>query len=264
MKTRIKIGLAFCFVLVCVSQDSVSLAEVSGYDLGPPSSPVTINPDKDSARRMRRSTVEKAMNQLGLEESQPSSIDYALYSDQSPFGVAATNRPVFVLSYSHVPVNRAIEERVTSVTVNLVFDAKTNELLAAFTNPRDRWVQPVYPARDPEEEAAKDGWTVASMPAAGPSSSVVAVLETVWNRFAIDPSQVGQIVLRPRMVANEHPSVEVNGQLQPVFGPRPVWIVHVLGTIVDRPHSDPSSYWSGAIMQFDDRTLEFIRAVLLP
>jgi len=91
-------------------------------------------------------------------------------------------------------------------------------------------------------------------------SSVVDVLEAVCESMGVDPRETGQVVLRPRIVANKYPARLVEGKLVPERKPAVVWIVQVLGKFIP----DSPNYWTGILMLVDDATREIYRGTYMP
>ena len=211
---------------------------------------------------IRATTVvtERAQAVLGLDVAAIVSSGIVTVNDQHGFSENMIDRTAWLVQFEGVRVRNSRLDWERVVDVNVVLDETDRRLLVAFTNPLDSWVEPAVPERDPEKEGARSGWTVSPLGNALVKSSVVEVLEAVSKSMGVDPSETGQIVLRPRFVANRYPAKLIEGVLVPEREPAVVWIVQVLGKYMP----DSPQYWTGILMLVDDNTLEVYRGTYMP
>jgi hypothetical protein len=161
----------------------------------------------------------------------PTSVRMAMLEDQQPFG-DSEHRLVAVARYELVQV-ASPNDKLTAAAVNLtlVFDATTNDLVCAFTDPAPYWAESSQSSENPEEHTAKEGWVHSPAKYESLRSAITDVLAVVWKSRGMDPRRVGQIILRPRFVTNTKYKYVSDGRLY--CPPSNVWIVEVLGTVVD-------------------------------
>jgi hypothetical protein len=195
---------------------------------GPPASPLSWQMDE---AKMPKSTAGfvPPHNLLGISR-QPTSVKRAELQDQRPYGEQG-RRTVWVVRYESVSVQAPDSSYMASVTLSLAFDASTHQLYCAFTEPAPYWLRPAV-VEDIEKKAQDGGrrWTPSPAQYEALRSTPTEVLGALWRTYDVDPSKAGQIILRPRFVANKTPLEMVNGEAVPKYQPSNVWIVEVLGT----------------------------------
>lgn len=186
----------------------------------------------------RAAALDAARTAIGLDSNAaPTWIELGVLTDKYPFAEAFADRPVWIVSFPEVRVDRKRKDNPDSVKVGItaVIDSNDGRLLEAFTRSNDIWMLPVKPPpntpRNPEAEASAAGWSVSPCKVLKLRSTVVGVLGSLWTTNGIDPKKAGQIIVRPRTVACALPAVEVDGNRVPVLDPGPFWIIHVMGTV---------------------------------
>jgi hypothetical protein len=195
---------------------------------------------------------------LGTSQK-PVSVRRVELKDERPYG-EAEHRAVWLVRYQAVEVQRLDALSSGSVTLSLAFDVATNELVCAFTEAVESWPQSTLPAVDIASRVS-DERTITPAHYDDLQSTLPEVLSATWKSSGADPSQSGQIIIRPRFVASRLPAREVNGQLVPVYPPCNVWIVEVLGTVVLKHHG---AFFTTFVGMFRDGDLEAMPSVTLP
>lgn len=197
---------------------------------GPALSPVSFKAVESAKVSLAREFAPRR-NILGVTK-QPVSVKLMQLEDQRPYG-EIPQRMVWLARYEEVRVQTSDGSRGPAVVaLSLAFDASTNELLCAFTDPAPRWALPPHPPLNPETHTAKEGWGRAPAHYDELRSTVTEVLGVLWRRYGADPSKAGQIVLRPRFVSN--PTFVKTEDRSPLYPPSNVWVVEVLGTVLIR------------------------------
>ena len=211
----------------------VTTARADGPQLqyGPPVSPLFF---KDLEPTKPSSTVEFSPRRefLGVSK-QPASVKMVELLDEHPYGENG-RRTVWLARYELVRVQAPDTSRSAAVALSLAFDTATSDLLCAFTDPAPRWARSTLPPLDPEAHTAEEGWKSSPAHYEELRSTLTEVLAVLWKRSGVDPSKTGQIVIRPRFVAN--PNFVNTVDRSPLYPPANVWIVEVLGTVVMRRH----------------------------
>ena len=116
-------------------------------------------------------------------------------------------------------------------------DAQDGTLVCVFTPAKERWLMPATGA--PKESEAilesmrRERWTIDRLNGA-PESTGKAVLERLWQSFAIGPGDAGQIIARPVQVQTQYPEipihrVDVRGDGVSVHPVRRAWIMATMG-----------------------------------
>lgn len=96
-------------------------------------------------------------------------------------------------------------------------------------------------------------------------STLTEVLATVWKNFCVDPSTTGQVIIRPRFVADRDPTYDIDGKLVPQDAPSNVGIVEVLGTVAARRHLfGEDRLLTTHVALFRDGDLEYLGGVIGP
>jgi hypothetical protein len=136
------------------------------------------------------------------------------------------------------------------VNVTLILD-EAGRLQCAFTDPKVEWVVSADGSYEDVETKARKN-RMAARPLREDErceSSVADVLGALWSRRGIDPSEPGQLVLRPRFVSRGLPAKEVDGEWVPVPLPGPYWLAEIRGmiTLIKYGH-----YYSGQLVAMDD------------
>ncbi len=216
-----------------------------------------------------------ARRNVGVDkDAAPASIGLSVLTDKHPFGETFANRPVWIVTFPAVKVDRRGETDSVKVQITAVIDVIDGRLLEAFTAAKEEWVPPVIPPRDPERVASEDKWSVSPCKSSKLRSTVAQVLGVLWKADGINPKKAGQIVVRPRTVACAFPAVRVKGKSVPLREPGTAWVVHVMGTVTLRnfpgwPGAPKAKvrpeYMSGLIaFMYDESPLKGFRGVYLP
>ena len=261
---------AVLLVASILAANSVLAAERIAGPLQSPLSWRSVGPLLDSS-----AALDSARRSVGLvdKDAAPASIGLAVLTDRHPFGETFANRPVWIVAFPAVTIDRRDETASVKVPITAVIDPIDGRLLEAFTPAKDVWVPPVIAPRDPEREASEDGWSVSACESPKLGSTVAQVLVAFWKSQGVNPKNAGQIVLRPRIVACALPAVMKGNKYVPLRKPGPVWIVHVMGTVtLQRGQGRPGApqakagpeYMSGLISLVDVKSLEVFRGVYLP
>ena len=225
----------------------------------------------------------RAATYLGVPDAQAVSYEVGRITDRNELGDPVSDRLAYAFLFPSVPWERNFEGRVDAGQVDLqvVVDARTGELILAFTPARSEWVErdnsPFRPLNDVAEE---NGWTL--LPAAVPDlrSTIADVLQAAFAQYAPMIAEAGQIVIRPRWVEQKFPA-RLDGEiLVPLRSPGLGWIVHTMGSVVGHssppplpskacgdstgaPLREPSAYTQTLIL-VADLSLQIERTVLIP
>jgi hypothetical protein len=183
--------------------------------------------------------------------------------DDSPFGEKSA-RIVWLARVESVTV-RAPDANAVSVELLMAFDTTTNNLVCAFTEPSSQWAYSALDPGDAESSAADAGWEVAPAKYESLKSTVPDVLAAVWKQFGVDPAKAGQVIVRPRFVANKFPTDEIDGRSVPRYPPTNVWIVEALGTVImQRRIGGEDRDLTTLIVQFRDGDLASLPGMIRP
>jgi hypothetical protein len=171
----------------------------------------------------------------------PSSIALIDFRDERPYGDAAKER-AWLVRYDAVKVPAPEGGSPAEVLLFLVF-RQSGGLLAAFTEAAPIWAKQGWNSEQINERAA-EAWEFFPPDYATLRSSVVEVLQVVWKREGVNPTQAGQITIRPRQFMQKGhvdtrthkpiPQPKVNG-----------WMVEILGTLNGFSSGFPSSGSTG-------------------
>lgn len=219
---------------------------------GPPNSSVTIQ-QREAVTTRRNPSLHAVTRAFGKAPLRPGLA--VVFEDKHPFGERTGAVPAWLFSDS-VRVGAPGEV----VDVVAVVDS-SGRLIAVYTLPKPVWVQPVGAVRDPEAEARSGWWRMSPATSDEFRLTVSDVLNVLSAKLGVEPSQPGQIVVRPRRVASLTPATVEDGVVKPMYPEGPAWIVEVLGMRVDE--SD-TFYWSGLLGLIDDRTGDLIKLIFLP
>jgi hypothetical protein len=192
----------------------------------------------------------------------PDHTDFVRLTDRRPFGRLAES-DAWLSTFEHVRITLE-RGKESYVTLYVAVSADTKEPFLAFTPASSVWPERTLPARDPKKAAEKNGWAVT--PVEGRVTGRVQHVLSVLNRnLGLDPAQCGQIILRPRYIANKWPAKTDDGERIPVLEPQNVWIFEILGTVIlDNVGPDGKQRITGMVGQILDKDLKFIRGISLP
>jgi hypothetical protein len=153
---------------------------------------------------------------------------FVTFHDDSPLGERDGSKPCWKVTVPDIVVEHHDGRRSQPFALHFMVDVQEDRVLAVFTDYREERVLQPHEYWDTERMVAKNGWTVAPLSQA-PRLTAEGVLGIVWNGWGIDPSEVGQVVLRPRDVAVRFPEEMRDGKRVSVHSPGPYWIVQAIG-----------------------------------
>jgi len=200
---------------------------------------------------------------LGVSLS-PTSVTSAMLRDQRSYG-GEEQRAISLACYESVPVAGAKDGTRASVTLYLAFDETSGDLECAFTPSAPYWARPPDINAMSVEASIAARWNTSRAEHGNLKSAPVEVLAALWSHFGVDPSKSGQIIIRPRYVAEKEPSYDVDGKLVAQDGPANVWIVEVLGTVVARRRLfGEDRLLTTRVDLFRDGDLKYLGGVIAP
>jgi hypothetical protein len=97
-------------------------------------------------------------------------------------------------------------------------------------------------------------------------ASIVEVLEQSWA-WGLDPSQMGQMILRPRIVSTCYPPILRGGEEVEEFRDEAYWVIEATGAVVPGlyPRREPPyRYMSTKIMFMQDTALGVMQSYYRP
>jgi hypothetical protein len=227
---------------------------------GPPVTPVSW--------QVREETDPKKAAVLPLQKclgtpSQPASVKRVEFQDQRPYGDVG-QRTAWLVRYAAVPVQVQTTETSASATVavSVAFDAITNDLFCAFTDPAPVWPRSGWDYAEIESRA-RNRWDFSVARQAELQSTLTQVLNAVWREGA-DPRRSGQIVIRPRWVQSKLRKIDPQDPDGPSLPPDPpcnMWVIEILGTFIMEQHGAPLTT---NFMVLRDGDLKFKGGMYLP
>jgi hypothetical protein len=178
----------------------------------------------------------------------------AALNDPDPLGESYEN--LWFAEVRSVDVSDQESGIQAQLTITLILRSTDGRLLAAYTNPRQDWV--LVPP-DSSLMMTLTELHSSKLRTAGPlqnshlASTIPEILGYLWKRRGIDPSQTGQIVMRPREVMDQWPAYpsEDGRHLIPNKLPHPYWILQVEGAVVKGVHG----YNTRAVFWMSDEPL---------
>lgn len=204
-------------------------ADATTIEQGPPISPLAWQVlDAKSGNSMEGGLHDSLLGST----RQATSVIRVRFRDERPYG-ETQEQNVWLARYDSVPVGSPDEVNVAGVTLFLAFQ-DTGELLCAFTPPAKSWARPPAIKALSIEASTNARWTMSPAHYGSIRSTLTDVMATLWKSFGVDPRKTGQLVLRPRFVAEREAKQDINGNLVPSDGPANAWIVEVLGTAAAR------------------------------
>jgi hypothetical protein len=187
----------------------------------------------------------------------PASSQQGVLEDLRPYGEPSL-QDVVVERYEILKLTR--ESHEMTATVSLALDARTGNLLCAFTDPAPTWMTSNTTSDDiVSQEAAEYGFAPAHYETL--KSSVSDVLLAVQRAFAVDPDKAGQIVIRPRLITGKRPMWSLPDWKPIEQPPLNAWVVEILGTPVSTDTMFPKSI---VVAQFRDGDLTLLLGTYLP
>jgi hypothetical protein len=232
---------------------------------GPPDSPITTEQAPvQIASRLEQPSVVNMIKSNTISGKAPVDVRISFITDEVELGFPIKNTVAWIASYRDVEiVNKS--GKTSKVGLDVAYDVDNGEILLAYTHPRDEWVVPSLPIRDPEKEASKARWDVARAEPQSVSTDVIEVIQAIWNDIGLDPSEAGQIVLRPRIITCGFPRDPQTKK--PLYVETPVWIVDVRG--IELMNSGEKidgvdAYFSGFLGLVDDSSKKLFRIRYMP
>ena len=155
----------------------------------------------------------------------PSSISFIVFCDERPYG-GNVEESAWLVRYDHVLIPAPDWEVRVDLSVSLVFQVSTHQLIAAFTDPAPVWPGSGWSSADITKRVATfmELFPRQSVPL---RSSVIDVLRHSWWAHG-SPVNAGQITLRPRQFLNRGTITDANGNPTPKAIANG-WIVEILG-----------------------------------
>lgn len=205
--------------------------------------------------------MQKCMTLVGVDSYDTSSAKLVKYADAAPFGASAAGTGWLVLAEIELSDVGGTARR----PINVLIDEPTGRVIAAYTDVHDGWVSSVLPSRDIEDIVDENGWDMgAEIPDDMQSSAIDAVREAL-RLEGFDPTNVGQVIARPRWITPRFPARLVDGVLEPIRSTQKVWVVQVCGTKTREVWTrEGEQYYSGKVVQLIDGSLEFAWAFYVP
>jgi len=188
----------------------------------PAQSPFSWSTVQDSDKRRPAALDEKL---LGISK-EPSSISLVAFHDERPYGGVA-DATAWLVRYSHVPVPAPDGGAPAEVTVFVAFHSTSNEILAAFTEAAPIWPKSGWTS-DAIAKRAATSWELFPPQVSTLQSSVVDVLRHAWKEAGGNPTQGGQITLRPRQFLRKVTIRDASGKPIPQSKANG-WVVEILG-----------------------------------
>jgi hypothetical protein len=200
-------------------------ADESDVAYGPPASPLSWKVI-DPRLTCDWSRFRVQHDYLG-SPSKPAALVLAALDDERPYGTSSPTK-VWLARFDSVLI-QAQGKATRSISISLAFDASSHDLVCAFTDPSPVWAQGAK-GRLIESKFAEAGRVTSPAHYKSLKSSVVAVLTEAWQNWGLDPTEQGQVVLRPRFA-------EFKYSQEPACN---VWIVEALGKYIMTRYGPPS------------------------
>ncbi len=248
-------------MLALAGATEIARSQVQQY--GPPASPLSWTV-VETKKPLDRSAFPASRDLLGDVPDHPVSVRLANLIDERPFGERKERR-VYLARFESVTVRAPDDTTHASIALTVAYDAQSNDLVCAFTDPSPQWAVSTLPAADITSRAKDAGWEISPARYDALKSSLTDVLAAAWKRFAVDPSKEGQVIIRPRFVANKFPADNVQGTYVAQYPPSNVWIVEALGAVVMVRRVD-GEVWNltTLVAQFRDGDLMDLPSMILP
>lgn len=228
-----------------------------------PGSPISIV-EIESGTKSRLGTatvVARAVGIIGVSTIDVTTAKLVQYEDRASFGPFSSGTGWLL----RADVRLSNEVDVVQLDLNVIIDDQTNCLVAAYTNPSDSWVPPVLESPSLDEILQSHGWNMGPEIPDSMVSTVADALSAAWKNEGLSPTQVGQLIARPRWISAQFPARFVNGEVVPIRPTERVWIIQVCGTKTSHTRtSDGDQYYSGRVVQLLDGTLEFAWGFPMP
>ena len=228
---------------------------------GPSASPLSwkaLRPEQP----IKEAEFSLSRGRLGDVPEHPMSLQLADLKDGRPYGDKEERR-VILARFEPVLVRAPEDKSPASITLTVACDAATKELVCAFTDPSPRWIVSTLDPGVVDSSAIDDGWEMSPARYDSLKSSLTDVLAAAWRTFGVDPSKTGQVIIRPRFVANKYPAEQ--GTLVPRYRPCNVWIVEMLGTeIIKHRVFGADHNLTTLVAQFRDGDLTQLPSRVLP
>jgi hypothetical protein len=194
-------------------------------------------------------------------------------TDEHSFGRPNATQVLVRLTVPGIELRHERTHETATVEISLVLDPTDSTLVMAYTASRSEWVLPQRDewARDPEAELSSVDTIREVAPITGTDelqSSIVEVLEKVWAVRAINPSRMGQVILRPRSVTTTYPPIyHEDGTDEPNLHVALYWVLEAMGAMMPGAHYPPGTqpeYMSTAIEFLDDSNLGTVQGYYCP
>lgn len=212
-----------------------AIAEGAGLYHGPPASPLSWSDAKPTP-----GVAFSPPGTLGVTKL-PTSVKLVDFTDQRPYG-ERKRQLVWLARYESLTVR--CDSLTASIALSFALESSSERLLCAFTDPSPRWARSTEPTGDIE---ATMGWKMYPAQYESLQSQVMDVIAVMWKTYSADPTNVGQLVLRPRYNKNDFRSLVLDTPQSNV------WVVEVLGKFVMERHDD---VWTTLVIAWRDGDLK--------
>lgn len=230
------------------------LASAAPATMGPPTSPISWSKTEDAALKKPQDLDAKS---LGIVQ-RPASVTLVTLQDERPYG-GTTGETAWLVRYDRVPVPAPDGGAPVAVTLFVVRQHLTHQILAAYTEAAASWPQCAATTADIRKRAAI-AWETFPLPSIALESSVLDVLGHVWKETKSNPAECGQIILRPRGFTRKVIMRDENGDPIPQTRANG-WVVEVLGKQIGANSSgDPVCT---QVYVYSDGTREFAGGIQL-
>jgi len=234
------------WILACLLLSSDTAVPTS-----PPASPFSWRSTADAADVPPVVTNSKILG----EAKQRSSMSLVLFHDERPYGGRA-DETAWLVAYD-VPVPAPDQAAPANVMVFVLISLK-GRVIAAFTEAAPIWVKSFWSNDDITSRAA-ESWEFSPVDSDLLRSSIADVLGAVWRQDGVNPTQAGQITIRPRKFHRKITILTNGKQVRPPI--ENGWLVEVLGTNAGMNRFGTAM--SIHLIVLRDRDLEFSGGLLL-
>jgi hypothetical protein len=239
-----------------------------GLAFGGGRSPISMTemPSGDVHGVNKQAAKEKVARMLGSDSFLESTPVIVRYEDRAALGAQAGGTGWLIRGMLQLQSREPI-------SINSIVDGTTGRLVVAFNDSTGNWPAPSSEEYDLPGMLKQAGWVMNPEIPDTMQSTIVQVLESATQENGADPTDAGQVVVRPRRVSPRFPAKMVDGKLVPVEHTRVAWIVQVCGRQFQesRPRSPEGTassasefYFTERFFQLKDGSLSFASGFYMP
>ena len=171
----------------------------------------------------------KYLGRSDIAGSTPQLVDL---TDRDTLGVRNVDRRLYLTLFDSVPFTRNFQDDSLAIDLHVGVDAESGQLAVAFTPAKAEWIEPMTPRRSADAVAVEAGWTMSAAPHDGMSSTLIEVLDAVFEQYGRVSIDAGQVVVRPRWIVQKFPARLEGETLIPIRPPSRAWLVHTMGELL--------------------------------